>query len=222
MLADDLHEAGARSPITLTKLLLVEGKDQFYFFKALLRHLRVLETIEIRNYGGCEQLADYLNVLPAIDGFLDVTSMGIVQDAERDPASAFDAVRGALESARSRHSSEPRWERLSVPAEPILKAGEAPTISVFLLPDANTAGMLEDLCLRSVQEDAALPCVETYFTCLGDRQVRLPANAAKAHLHAFLASRPKPDLLVGQAAEAGYFPWDSPAFQPVQQFLRAL
>jgi hypothetical protein len=222
MLADDLHDPGPRSPITLTRLLLVEGKDQFYFFKALLRHLRLLKTIEIRNYGGRGQLADYLNVLPAIDGFLGVTSMGIVQDAECDPAGAFDAVRGALESARSRHPSEPRWERLSVPAEPILKAGEAPTVSVFLLPDPGTPGMLEDLCLRSVQEEAALPCVETYFTCLGDRQVRISANVAKARLHAFLASRPRPDLLVGQAAEADYFPWDSPAFRPLQQFLRAL
>jgi hypothetical protein len=44
----------------------------------------------------------------------------------------------------------------------------------------------------------------------------------KAKLHAFLASRPKPDLLLGQAAHTGYLPWDSSAFDLLKQFLQAL
>lgn len=82
--------------------------------------------------------------------------------------------------------------------------------------------MLETLCLQAVVSDPAIKCVDRYLECVAKRMGSLPGNRDKARLHAFLSSRPKPDLLLGQAASAGYFRWDHPAFDHVKQFLLGL
>ena len=47
-------------------------------------------------------------------------------------------------------------------------------------------------------------------------------NSDKARAHAFLASRTRPELRVGEAAEAGHWQLDSPVFDPLKSFLLAL
>jgi hypothetical protein len=97
-----------------------------------------------------------------------------------------------------------------------------PQTVVLILPNATTPGMLESLCLDSVANEAAIQCVDQYFDCLNRQAGVIPTNTPKARLHAFLSSKPRPGLLVGEAASAGYFPWDNPAFAHVKEFLRHL
>lgn len=40
--------------------------------------------------------------------------------------------------------------------------------------------------------------------------------------HVWLASEVEPEKRLGEAAEAGYWPWTSPAFDALRQFLLAL
>ena len=82
--------------------------------------------------------------------------------------------------------------------------------------------MLEDLCLAGVQADPAMPCVPEFFDCVQRRANRQPNNLAKARVHAWLASQVEPDKRLGEAAEAGYWPWASPAFAPLTSLLRVL
>ncbi len=49
--------------------------------------------------------------------------------------------------------------------------------------------MLEDLCLKSVEDDPAMECVQEYFDCISDKLDDLPKNISKAKARAFLASR---------------------------------
>lgn len=222
MFPDGLNLPGSTAPITLQKLLLVEGHDAWQFFKALLHHLGLVNTIEIRNYGGISELPSYLKTLPAISGFGEVVSLGITRDAESNAQDAFKAVCHALENARSGGPRTPFRERLSVPQAPINKTGGALGISVFILPDCVSPGMLETVCLASVTDDPAMPCVEQYFECLKGGRVPTLGSISKARVQAFLSSRPEPGLLLGQAAHGGYFPWQSGVFEPIKQFLRAL
>lgn len=211
MLATDLQRPQSRSPITYSKVLLVEGRDAFEFSKALLRHLGLLSEIEIRNFGGLADLADYLEALKVTPGFLGAVSLGILRDAEANLDSAFQSVCSALK--RSGYS---------VPGQPMAIAEGSPRVSVFILPDCANPGMLEDLCLQAVANDPTLACVEQYLRCLQEQGVGLPNNVPKARLHAFLASRPVPDLQLGEAAHRGYWLWDSPVFDYLKGFLRAL
>jgi len=207
----DPESLQSRSPITHSKVLVVEGDDAVQFFKALLRDLDLLAQVEIRNARSVSELPKYLGTLAVTYGFAGVTSLGVVRDAEANATSAFQSVCGGLQRAN-----------LSVPRQPMAFSEGSPKTSVFVLPDGVNPGMLETLCYQAVSRDPAVLCVEEYFACLERQGITLPTNMPKAHLHAFLASRPKPDLLLGQAAHAGYLQLESPVFDRVKHFLRAL
>lgn len=207
MLPGGLEISQSPKEITLQKLLLVEGHDAFQFFKAFLRHLNLLSRIEIRNYGGIDQI-DFLGTLKMTSGFERVTSLAVIRDAESSAPSAFQSVCGFLKAVG-----------LGVPQSPMLVAQGPPRVSVFVLPDCHDPGNLETLCLRTVETDPAMLCVKDFFACLEKDELPKPRNMPKASLLAFLASKENTTPLLGQAAHKGYWPWDHPALNSLRQFL---
>jgi hypothetical protein len=200
----------APSVITKPKLLLGEGVDEVRFFDALLKHLKITD-IQVQEYGGKNKLGAYLKALVTpVPGFAQVVSLAVTRDADTDATGAFQSVCYALQSAG-----------LPAPAAHGLNAGVNPEVHAFIMPDGQAPGMLEDLCLASVATDPALPCVDAFFRCVLSAAKRQPNNKAKASLHAWLASQAIPDKRLGEAAEAGYWPWHDPAFLPLIQFLQA-
>jgi hypothetical protein len=201
----------AVSPITITgpKLLLGEGIDEVRFFTALLNRLTI-PGIQVLEYGGKTRLKGFLETLPRVTGFVGLASLAITRDADDDATGAFSSVRDALSSAG-----------LPAPAGHNQPAGSAPRVQVWIMPDGNRPGMLEDLCMAAVQTDPAYPCVEAFFECLRTNAC-LPGSLAKARAHVWLASRPEPDRRLGEAAERDYWPWDDSAFQPIVNFLRSI
>ena len=207
-----LEEPGSRVPITCSKVLIVDGMDAFYFLKALLAHLRLRRHIEIRNYGGNSELANYLETLPVISGFDGVASLGIVRDAEdQEAGAAFQSVCGGLGRAG-----------LGVPDMPMALSNSTPQVSVYILPDCQRPGMLETLCPETIADDPTVQCIDRYYECLRTEGVDHPRNLTKARAQAFLASRPRFVAHIGQAAHAGYWAWGSPALGRLKQFLRTL
>jgi hypothetical protein len=193
------------------KQLLVEGRDAEVFFHALLDHVG-LADVQIQNFGGKDELPGFLKALRIAPDFArTVTSLGIVRDAETDPTAAFQSVCSALNGAN-----------LAVPAQVLVPAGHSPQVRILILPDAATPGMLETLCLQAVNNDPVIECIEQYFECVEQQTGSLPDNMHKARVQAFLASRPRPGLLVGQAAHAGYWHLDNPVFDHVRQFVQGL
>lgn len=197
-------------PLTATKQLLVEGADASRFFQAFSVAL-ALPSLQIHNFGGNSELPGFLKALVLMPGFDDIASLAIIRDAETDPQAAFQSVCAALRRAG-----------LAAPGQSGVFSSGRPQVGVFILPDVSSAGMLESICLRAVATDPAFTCVETYFECLERAGVRLPVNMEKARLQAFLASRPRPGLRIGEAAAAGVWPWHSAAFDALRHFLGAL
>lgn len=236
--------------ITKPKLLLVEGNDEVELFDKLLADLGLVD-VEIRNIMGKTRFRQNIKGLPTFTGFGKVTSVGIVTDADKQPQGTFDSICDALEAAG-----------LPRPTAPLQPVGDDPQVAVMILPGDGREGMLEDLCLESVADDPAMPCLEEYFRCLEEQLEAgvFPGNPSKAvvraflasmewleeahfeylqeHLeeylselpdapsvakvHAFLASRYKPNLDLGIAAQEGYWQLDHPAFAQVKQFLSTL
>lgn len=194
--------------ITHPKQLLVEGRDGATFFAAWLKQLGLSE-IQIQNFGGITELRAFLKALRNEPGFEEqVASLGIIRDAEANPQGAFQSVRDALRTSGLPASEKPET----------VENGQPQTI-ILILPNATTPGMLETLCLESVASEPAIQCVDQYFDCLSQQTGFSPTNVSKARLHAFLSGKSKPGLRVGDAASAGYFPWDHPAFDHIRQFL---
>jgi hypothetical protein len=200
--------------ITKSKLLLVEGQDDLYLLGALLRHLNLADDIQIIMVGGKDQFAPYFKGLKINPGYSRVTSIGIVRDADADPAGAFQSVCSALSNAG-----------LPVPTAPLQSAGAAPKITVLIVPGESRTGMLEDICLESVADDPAMGCVEEYFGCLegkfGADDERLK-NRAKSKVQVFLASQASPGWGLGVAAQKGYWGFNHPSFEGIKQFLGIL
>ncbi|MBM4431387.1 MAG: hypothetical protein FJ026_13745 [Chloroflexi bacterium] len=206
--APDSRES--RTPITEKALLVVEGKDEELFFQALLQHLG-LTGVEVRGSQGKTQLPDQLKALLSTSGFPEVLALAIVRDADGNACGAFQSVCSALAGAG-----------LPVPSAELEWTGKNPQVAIMILPGDGQPGQLEDLCLRAVQNDLALPCVERYFDCLRENGISVLKDPSKATVQVFLASKPRAYLRVGEAAQGGYWPFDAPAFTRIREIVEHL
>lgn len=195
------------APITQPSLLLVEGKQDEAFFGALLNHLH-LRNVQIEAVKGRTEFPKTLQALKTRTGYYDnLRSIGIIRDGDDNPPGAFQSVCSALKNAQ-----------LPVPQKPLQVVGSSPRISVMILPDGKTAGMLEDVCLASVEQNLAIPCVNQYFECLIQQGFSVEKQLSKARVQVFLAAL-EPELRLGEAAAAGYWDWNRQAFSKIRGFL---
>jgi len=196
--------------ISKPKLLIVEGRDEEFFFCSLIEHLGI-NNIQVAGIGGKDKLRMNLKGLIKDPAFPRVISFGVVRDADTDPAAAFQSVRESL-----------RASGLPYPKKPLVLAQGMPRVSVMIIPSHKRRGALEDLCLGAVSEDPAFICVDEYFNCLDQQEIDKTKNLSKAKVRVFLASRQDPTLSLGISAQKGYWPFDSNAFSRVKRFLTAL
>lgn len=203
-------------PLRASRQVLVEGRTAEIFFREWIQESGLTEQMEVRDYTSIQRLTDFLRVFTTLKEFREtVVSIGIVRDAENKPAeAAFDSVCSSLKTAG-----------LTCPDKPKLVKEGSPRTAVFILPDCEQPGILESLCWNMLEEDSQqsgrLQCVNQHMTCLQNASVVI-ANEAKAKVWTFLAGQGRFDPLVGRAAQAKIWNWNSPVFAPVATFLRAL
>ena len=197
--------------ITHRNLLVVEGKSARIFFEAFLVHLGLSNDVQVQDFQSRDNRAAMIRALSATPGFADVSSFGVVIDAEDNPAGTLESLRHHLGQAA-----------LPIPAVHAKFAAGRPRVGFFILPDGSSQGMLETLCLRAVATDPSMPCIDEFFYCLTVHGVTAPQNPTKARTHAFLASRVRSEFQVGSAARAGIWPWTSDAFSEAREFLTSL
>jgi hypothetical protein len=205
------------------KLLIVEGRDEQLFFEAAFRDHLGLTDIEVSPIGGKTKLTRSLEILVKDPAFPAVPSLAVVRDADSpigDPPASGPVVSEATKAFESICSSL-RHVGLPYPGAHAQFAPGPPRLSVFIVPNGVDDGMLETLCLLPASTLPGFPCVDAYFQCLQGHGI-LPNNLHKARAHAWLASRSEPDRRVGEAAQAGYWPWDSDVFRDLWAFIRAL
>ncbi|MDE2778193.1 MAG: hypothetical protein OXI91_00750 [Chloroflexota bacterium] len=191
--------------------MLVEGRDEQEFFRELLRFLAI-DDIQIHAYDGKDNLGNFINNFVDVVGFDSVESIGVVQDADESAQSALQSVRSRLRNAK-----------LPVPLTYLQPAGETIKVQIFVMPDNESNGALENLCLAALAEDTAMECVNEFMECLSGKGILPPENRlAKARMNSFLASRDEPDTRLGIAAAKGYIPWTNAAFTDLTQFLKDL
>ena len=199
-----------RVSIEQAKLLVVEGFDDERLFNALLRHIGV-SGIQVLNAGGKDNIRQTLKVITQSTNYSEVSSVGVVRDADANAGRAFQSVRDALRDAN-----------LPVPDAPLSLVEGAIRVAVLIVPHGKSSGAIEDVCLESVAGDAAMGCVQDYLSCLNDNAVEQPNNLRKAEAQAFLASRERPSLRLGEAASAGYWDFEHSAFEAFKRLLGML
>ena len=178
---------GFRLATSGSSLLLVEGNDDLRFFRAFLNHLG-RPDIHVHQVGGKSNFAPFLAALPNLPNFDQLQHLGIARDTDTSPQSTFQSLRDALA-----HANLPAPHRAY---EPINADGL--TVSVATIPDDQTKGELEDLCLRSIEGNPELRCVDEYLDCIQDNGPTHP-ELSKAKLYAYLASGTDPRRRIGRS-----------------------
>ncbi len=195
-------------PFTKEKLLVVEGKDEINFFRVLFEHMGISDSIDIRDAGGKDRFKTVLPTFTIASGFKSIKKIGIVMDADEHAENTFRSVSGTIEKIG-----------LTPPEKPGNFSKNIPSVGIFIMPDNNSNGMLEDLCLSSVRDQKAMKCVEDFIICSQELQEK-PKNIAKAKVQAFLAIKPTIVNSIGLGAQKGYWDLESDNLLPLISFLK--
>lgn len=202
------------NPITNKKILAVEGKDEKNFFDSLLKHMNITD-FDIRRVGGKNQFPKKLPALLKTRGFFApdesslVTHLAIVRDKDEDEAlkSIINIVTDA---------------GLTPPTKNAEFSDAAPKVGIFIMPGETVEGtMLEDLCLKTVENYPAMKCVNEFVSCACALDIK-PKNIPKAKAQTFLAAQPEIVNSVGLGAQKSYWDFESPALDELKQFLSNL
>ena len=213
-------------PEPYTRLLLVEGEDDFAFFLALLKQLELDKEIHVIHYKGKDNLAQGLANVVNNQRFEELVQLGIVRDADFD-TDALSSVRSNIDKV-----NRETGKGLAKPKRHLEPTGESPKVSAIILPDEGVDGMLEDLVLNALSADPVSSCVNDYFTCLEERGISLKRTVLpKARARVFIAGKVADDAGTGKDRETwelryafrrDWWSWDSPVFDRAKDYLTQL
>ena len=132
-------------------------------------------------------------------------------DAGGPAQSAFQSIQGSLRNAN-----------LPVPSKANERQSGNPNVSVLILPDESSPGMLETLLCRTFEDGEVDRCIDDFFKCAEASSKVQIKNPDKARVFAYLATTPNPRHSVGVAAKQDIWNFDDDAFEGVRNFLKAL
>lgn len=189
------------------KIIIVEGIDEKNVIQWYLDSIH-RDDVQLLPIGGKTQLSNNLSLLRKAPKFETIQSIAILRDADRNPAVAFQSVKDSL------------TQNGFIPPNTQLQFSNGnPRVLVFVLPGETINGALEDILLKSEENNPIIHCVNEYFNCLKMHQ-QLPDDIGKAKIHTLLASKHEdPAKRVGEAAQAGWWNWDHEAFQDLRDII---
>jgi len=198
------------------RLLLVEGKHDCHLISSLCKYYRVPECFKLYDCGSDDMVMRTLAAMLA--GSTPMEVIGVVLDADNP------GLLGKWAALRTKLIPE----GYDVPPRPgrngtVLSQPEKPVIGVWLMPDNDVDGMLEDFCRRLVDQNAiayaencAASARELGFTSFIDNHL------SKAAVHTYLAWQDAPGMPLGQALTAKALNPDQPIAELFYRFIMDL
>lgn len=185
-------------PSALPQKLLVEGKDDQHVLMALCEKFEIPENFEIIDSKGIDNL---LLQLPQRLKESDVTTVGVIVDADTDLAGRWLSIRTIL-VANDYDVPE------QLPAQGlVISHHEKPSVGVWLMPDNATNGMLEDFIRFLVPEDDnLLPVIQANLQNIEKQGLNryIPDHKSKAVIHSWLAVQENPGTPMGLSITRRY------------------
>ena len=181
------------SPEEPANLLLVEGNDDEHVIRSLRERCTAAREFSIEQKEGVERLLESIGVHLQQSG---LKALGIVADANDNPRARWQRICGRLSSAG-----------IVVPAaaEPggTVIEGEV-RVGVWLMPDNQAPGELEDFVRRMIPEDDPVrPLAKRYIEAIPSEHRKFrDKKTTRATVHAWLAARERPRPM-GLAIKAG-------------------
>lgn len=198
-------------------LVIVEGKDEVNFFEKLLGKLEI--SAQVMDIGGKNVFPtdEGFEAIKIIEGYKNIKSLAVIRDADsgKNAAhSAFQSVKTVLE----------RNNVVSPPAPGQFVEQDGLKVGIFIMPDCESEGMLEDLCLKSVDDEPVLKCADKFLDCVNTsvKEDEKPRNLSKAKAQTFLAGKKEIVSSVGLGAKKDYWNFDHECMNKIKEFLENL
>jgi len=204
------EEVPQPAPITASKLVLVEGWDEYGVVKCLIEKWG-LTDIEVRCLDGETDWPRQVRMVTGASGFRGVRSILMIRDANSAPEAKFRSTGNALSSAG-----------LTVPQQPEVFADGAPRVAIFISPGETRTGEFDDLLLEILSQSPVVPCIDAFEQCLNEHAIPVPKKRSKMRLQLHLAAHPRVFRTAAIACTGNMFDPTHPALSRLRQLLQAL
>lgn len=201
-----------------SNVLLVEGQDD----KHVVRHLCAKLAPDL---SFCCSVTDGKDaLLAAIPVVLKQNwrrAVGVLMDANDDIDGRWQAISGRLRDTTITIGLQPQAGGVFVAGDPSTHL--KPNFGVWLMPDNEQAGELEDFVIQLLpKDDPVWPLAERFIDDIPqERREFQPQKAGRAKLHAWLATRQRP-MKMGAAIGAGSLDLTGPTAKALADWLTAL
>ena len=206
-----------------TSLLLVEGNDDFHVIHALCKQFNVsvrnLENPEGGNFSvvdckGIDNLNDRIKII--FKTSLSLTMVGVIIDADIDLQIRWNTLKTIL--------TEQGFTFPDVMPENglILTNEQNRTIGVWIMPNNNLNGMLEDFISFLVPtDDQLLPIVKSTLTDIEEKHLNKYTmnHKSKAEIHTWLAWQEEPGTPMGSSITKRYLTTETETCQALINWL---
>lgn len=199
--------------------LLVEGDDDDHVLEQIRRVRGISTHIKVERTSGSANLPRRIRAnLRASEGNDDV--VGVVVDADADPNARWQSLRGIFTQAGYQNipsQPNPQGTIIEPPLETIL-----PRTGVWIMPDNQAPGKLEDLLSLMVPETDTLIGYATDVVDDIPEQRFIRNDKLKAVIHTWLAWQEEPGRPYGTAIKAGFLDSNVPQVGVLVSWLERL
>lgn len=211
-------------------LLLVEGEDEKEFFDELLKHEQI-NNIQVFPFGGKDNLTcdEFINInlmtsLKSTD--LDIRAFSIVLDC--DNGNVGDCINKVNTFIQKVNMHKPKGNEAGIITFDKIKSCKQFTsrhtpIALYVMPDCESKGSLETLCIKAVKNENFMTCIENFINCVETQNPNI-SHKDKRRVLAYLASSSEKckQVRTGHGIKAGLFDLNSAVFQDVKDFIRQM
>ncbi len=200
------------------KTLLVEGDDDKHVRRNICSKRGISTIDEVQGLGGHTALLEGFSARLKVSQEGDV--VGIVIDADTDPNARWQSIRDRLGGVGYQNvptQPDPKGPIIEPPGETLL-----PRVGVWIMPDNQSTGKLEDFLPHLVpQTDALIDYATDVVDGLPEQRFR-DQDRPKVVMHTWLAWQEKPGRPYGTAIEIGYLKLDVPQVDGLVSWLERL
>jgi hypothetical protein len=189
--------------------LLVEGKNDQHVIWALCNQYQLPEnfSVEIPEEKGAGGIEALLDQLPARLDEPKLQTLGIVVDADRDLLARWQSIRDRLSA-----SGYQNIPKIPPPEGWVYAPSDLPKIGVWLMPNNQITGMLEDFVAHLIPSDDTLyPKAQSILQEIETAGINryTSIHHPKALIHTWLAWQETPGMPMGQAITARVLSYNS-------------
>jgi hypothetical protein len=194
-----------------SSLLLVEGNDDFHVIHSLCKQFSIPVRNREDSNGGkfsvkdCKGLSELLEQIPVLfKASSQLTSLGIIIDADVDLISRWASIKNVLEKMKF-----PIPDVL--PSNGLIIHKENLKVGVWIMPNNNLNGMLEDfLSFLVPQDDMLLPVIYSNLNEIERQKLNRYSliHKSKAVIHSWLSVQEVPGTPLGQSITKRYLSTD--------------